>query len=188
MIIDYIANDYRIADYESKPHGKCLVCAIRVVELLTQCKIPYRVIGLLTWSGISNLTPANHYAVVASINGQAIIIDPTAGQFSGWKPFYGAIDDWITGFNLYLPRRLIKGREFTTIHEAESTLGSLIMGSPVDFNGIVLQDTMWHRKIMKNPAHFSALEQKKIQAQSFVPLRELKRSAQLNCFKKDWQY
>ncbi|MFP1451494.1 hypothetical protein ACLB1N_00170 [Escherichia coli] len=64
------------------PHGKCLICAKRVVEILTQHRCyPYRVIGLLTWTGLSNLTPANHYAVVASLRGQAIIINPTAGQF-----------------------------------------------------------------------------------------------------------
>ncbi|MFQ6247296.1 hypothetical protein ACLMPP_22935 [Yersinia enterocolitica] len=183
MVIDYIVRDHKIADYSRDPYGKCLVCAKRVVELLTQRNIPYRVIGLLIWSGLSNLTPANHYAVVASIGGQAIIIDPTAGQFSGWRPFYGTIDDWIAGFSQYLPRRLIKGREFISVSEAVSCLGSLIMGSPVDFNGIVLQNTIWHRKIMKNPVHFAAQEQKQIQASSFVPLRELKRRPLWNCFK-----
>lgn len=183
MVIDYIVSDYKIADYSRDPNGKCLICAKRVVELLTQRNIPYRVIGLLTWTGLSNLTPANHYAVVASIRGQAIIIDPTAGQFSGWRPFYGTIDDWIVGFSQYLPHRLIKGREFISVSEAESCLGSLIMGSPVDFNGIVLQNTIWHSKIMKNPAHFAAQEQKQIQVSSFVPLRELKRRPRWNCFK-----
>lgn len=183
MVIDYIVSDYKIADYSLDPYGKCLACAKRVVELLTQRNIPYRVIGLLTWTGLSNLTPANHYAVVASMRGQAIIIDPTAGQFSGWRPFYGTIDDWIVGFSQYLPHQLIKGREFISVSEAESCLGSLIMGSPVDFNGIVLQNTIWHSKIMKNPARFAAQEQKQIQASSFVPLRELKRRPRWNCFK-----
>lgn len=182
MTIDYIVNDYKIVKYSSNPRGKCLVCARRVVQLLAQRNIPYHVIGLLTWTGLSNLTPANHYAVVASINGQAIIIDPTAGQFSGWEPFYGAIDDWISCFGLYLPHRLIKGRTFTTVSAAECVLGALIMGSPVDFNGIVLQNTLWHKKIMKNPENFAAQVQKQIQASSFVPLRDLRR-AQWNCFK-----
>jgi hypothetical protein len=183
VVIDYIVSDYKIAEYSREPYGKCLVCAKRVVELLTQRNIPYRVIGLLTWSGLSNVTPANHYAVVANIGGQAIIIDPTAGQFSGCRPFYGTIDDWIAGFSQYLPHRLIKGREFISVSEAESCLASLIMGSPVDFNGIVLQNTIWHSKIMKNPVHFAAQEQKQIQASSFVPLRELKRRPRWNCFK-----
>lgn len=183
MDIDYIVNDYKIADYSRDPYGKCLVCAKRVVYLLAQRNISYRVIGLLTWSGLSNLIPANHYAVVANIRGQAIILDPTAGQFSGWRPFYGTIDDWTAGFSQYLPHRLIKGREFISVSEAECCVGSLIMGSPVDFIGVVIQDTLWHRKIMKNRAHFAAQEQKQIQASSFSPLRELKRRLRWNYFK-----
>nr|WP_272903111.1 hypothetical protein [Xenorhabdus sp. Sc-CR9] len=182
--IDFIVNDYLIVDYSHNPHGKCLVCAKRVVELLIQRNIPYRVIGLLRWTGLDDKTPANHYAVVASINGQAIIIDPTAGQFSGWKSFYGSIDDWIEGFEQYLSPQLIKGREFITINEAEATLGSLIMGSPVDFNGIALRNTDWHDRIIKNPVLFAALEQKQIQAAAFVPLRDLKSRTRWNCFKK----
>lgn len=180
MSVDYIVNDYRIREYTDNPRGKCLVCAKRVVELLAQRNIPYRVIGLLSWYGLSDLTPANHYAVVASINCQAIIIDPTAGQFPAWQPFYGNIDDWITGLSLYLPHRLIKGREFVNVTEAETILGSLIMGSPLDFNGNVLQNTGWHSKIMKNPAHFSAQEQKQIQASTFFHLRRLKIKSRWN--------
>ncbi|WP_177216213.1 hypothetical protein [Xenorhabdus koppenhoeferi] len=184
MAIDFIVDDYLIVDYSRNPHGKCLVCTKRIVELLIQRNIPYRVIGLLRWSGLSDKTPANHYAVVVSINGQAIIIDPTAGQFSGWKPFYGSIDDWIEGFKRYLSPRLIKGREFITISEAEATLGSLIIGSPVDFNGIVLQNTEWHDRIIKNPVLFATQEQKQIQASAFVPLCDLKSRTRWNCFKK----
>ncbi|ENZ9959720.1 hypothetical protein ACFLJF_005382 [Salmonella enterica] len=183
MSIDYIKNDYMIAEYESNPRGKCLACAKRVVQLLKQLNIPYRVIGLLTWTGLSSREPANHYAVVASINGQAIIIDPTAGQFSGWHPFYGNMDDWITGFGLYLPHKLIKGCEYTSTLEAECDLGSFFIGSPLDFNGVILQDTMWHRKIMKNPARFNTLVQKQTQALSMVPLRDLRRRSRWNCFK-----
>ena len=172
-----------ITNYEHNPFGKCLVCAKRVVELLRQRNISYRVIGLLAWSGLSNLTPENHYAVVANIDGQAIIIDPTAGQFLGWQPFYGAIDDWITGFGLYLPHRLIKGREFITVSEAEFSLGCFIVGSPVDFKGIVLHNTMWYERMMKNPALFAALEQKKINASTFVPLNALKKRTRWNCFR-----
>ena len=54
MVINYIINDYKIQEYSRNPHGKCLICAKRVVEILTQLRIPYRVIGLLTWTGLSN--------------------------------------------------------------------------------------------------------------------------------------
>lgn len=175
MNIDYIMRDYKIIEYSNVPSGKCLVCARRVVELLTKRNIRYRVIGLLTWFGLSDLTPANHYAIVAGINGKTIIIDPTAGQFAGWAPFYGTMDDWITGLGLFLPRRLIKGRKFITVSEAEIAMYSLIMGSPVDFNGIVIQDTLWHKKIMKNPSIFAAQEEKQIKASSFIPLRNIKK-------------
>lgn len=176
MILRFIQDDYRVIEYSTKPYGSCLACAERVVEILSKRNIPYRVIGLLTWSGISNRTPANHYAVVAYIDLHPVIIDPTAGQFSGWQPFYGSMDDWIAGLSRYLPYRLIKGCEFATLYEASSVLGSLFFASPVDFSGVVLQDTLWHKKIINNLDGFSALEERQINGGRFNSLRHLRLS------------
>lgn len=94
-VIQSVKNDSAIIKLIRDPSGSCKECAIRVSQILNQHQVPYRVIALLMWSGLSDRMPANHSAIVASIDGQAIIIDPSAGQFFG-EGFYGHFDDWIS--------------------------------------------------------------------------------------------
>lgn len=124
-------------------------------------KIPYRVIGVFFWQGVSDTMPENHFAVVANIDGKGIVIDPTAGQFPGWSAFYGDVNMWFDQLNHYSPNKAIKAREFSTVRDAYLNVGSLFWGAPLSFQGIVLQSPTWHDRMIKNKSSFLAQQNKK---------------------------
>ncbi|PXX50352.1 Dermonecrotoxin of the Papain-like fold [Pseudomonas sp. LAMO17WK12:I10] len=167
-VIDDIVNDSSVASYSKKPRNMCLACAQRVTEILDKRNVTYQVMGILTWSGINDTRPANHYAVVASIDEQKFIIDPTAGQFGNSQAFYGGLDQWSTQLKENLPHRLIKVREFRTLSQATAKIGT-IWADPMDFEGSILQDTSWHQRILKNSVAFRAQQQRDIRANFGAP-------------------
>ncbi len=170
IIIDEVKNDPTISKLANVPDS-CHECAIRVSQILNLHRVPYRVIALLMWAGLSDRIPSNHYAIVASIDGQAIIIDPSAGQFLPvGNGFYGRFDDWIMLFGRCVPRRLIKAREFISVREASISMGSNFFGGPMDCDGIVVQRTLWYDRIMKNQAAYLEQTQRQGNASSAILL------------------
>lgn len=182
-IIDEVKNDGAIAKWVNVPDS-CHECAIRVSQILNLHRVPYRVIALLMWAGLSDRIPSNHYAIVASIDGQAIIIDPSAGQFLPvGKGYYGHFEDWIMLFDMCVPRRLIKAREFISVREASISMGSNFFGGPMDCYGIVVQRTLWYDRIMKNQAAYLDQKQRQENANSAILLsRRATRSLNLPGF------
>ncbi|MFI8384941.1 hypothetical protein [Pseudomonas sp. NPDC079086] len=140
-----------------------------IQTFLNQHQVTHRVIALLMWSGLSDRVPANHYAIVASIGGQAIIIDPSAGQFFG-EGFYGHFDDWMMRFDMCVPRRLIKAREFLNVREASINMGSSFFGGPMASDGVVVQRTLWYDRIIKNQAAYAEQEQRQEHANNSILL------------------
>lgn len=182
-VIQSVKNDSAIIKLIRDPSGGCKECAIRVSQILSQYQVPYRVIALLMWSGVSDRMPANHYAIVASIDGQAIIIDPSVGQFFG-EGFYGHFDDWIMHFNMCVPRRVIKARECINVREASISMGSTFSGGPMACDGVVVQRTLWYDRIIKNQAAYAEQEQRQEHANSSILLsrRAVASSSLRRCF------
>ena len=186
-VIENIKNNRAIAELIKLPDS-CHECAIQVSQILKQHHVPYRVIALLMWTGLSSRIPANHYAIVASIDGQAIIIDPSSGE-----GFFGHFDDWIMRFDMCVPRPLIKAREFFSVSDASICMGSAFFGGPMDCDGIVVQRTLWYDRIMKNPAAYAEQEVKAAHANSTIllsrraaPSSFLQRFSFLTCFRRNY--
>ena len=182
-VIQDVKNDSAIIELIKHPSGSCRECAIRVSQILNQHQVPHRVIALLMWSGLSDRMPANHYAIVANIDGQATMIDPSAGQFFG-EGFYGHFDDWIMRFDMCVPRRLIKAREFLNVREASINMGSTFFGGPMDSDGVVVQRTLWYDRIIKNQAAYAEQEQRQEYANNSILLsrRAVASSSPRRCF------
>lgn len=126
-IINLLNGNNIIERYINQPKLRCEDASQDVTALLRQNQIDFEVRGILTWENAENGAGGNHYVVIAVIDGQRVVIDLTAGQFTasqGGPAIIDSVQNWEEQFSTLprLRRSVLKFQDFPTHSQAKSAL------------------------------------------------------------------
>jgi len=122
----------RIHDFIKSPNAKCDSAAKYVVSVLESKGFKIDILGILMYKSMSDNTPLNHYAVVASKKDTEFVIDITLGQFNsarshGDKIIVESFDDWSEIFKKTdkLKNKIILYKRYPTVLEASKEVDQM---------------------------------------------------------------
>jgi len=165
-----IFNDEQIAKFVDSPSNNCFASARRVAELVHEQGVEYKVRGMLSWTGVRDTCPDNHFAVCVNLDGKDYVIDPTAAQFGECKPMVVEESTWKRKLASALQNQATAYKDYGTPGEAQAGAGALYQGGPMSFEGstsLVTPD--WFNRLKTNSVarrKLSALAEKEEQASS----------------------
>ncbi|WPB54936.1 hypothetical protein [Xylophilus sp. GOD-11R] len=169
--------DAEVAAMMREPKDMCFDCAVRVQVILNYAGVRNACRGLFSWTGTSDEAPETHFAILARICGNTWVVDPTAAQFPGCAPMLEREAVWSDRIAAASFGRAVLFRDFPNVAQARAVVDPLFRGSPLEFEGRVMNAPDWYKRIARAPDQFRAIRQRQAMQDGVALRRRMKAQA-----------